>query len=243
MNVAELQFLNVLDDINGAMQKQAALARSAGPQGMQIDQQITAVKHLSLAQKELIGITQDLRKVEDAFSEAMKGDFSALESMTQSVGQIGEQFAQAIGGTKAAAAVKGAYDAALAIEYMAQFIASYGTDVDALLASVQYGLAAEEMFKVAGGGGGSKASRGGGAGGSQSTYGRSGGGGRGGSGGSGGEGVPGGGGAGTTFHMHIEGLISPDNLAQVMTQMTQLAKGGQATLGASYAMTNQGRLT
>jgi hypothetical protein len=141
--------------------------------------------------------------------------------------------------------VKGAYDAALAIEYVAQFIASYGTDVDALLASVQYGLAAEEMFKVAGGGGGgSKASRGGAAGGSQSSYGRGGGGGgkgsSGSSGGGGGAVTPG---SGTTVHMHIQGLISPDNLAQVMTQMTQLAKGGQATLIATGAMTNQGRMT
>jgi hypothetical protein len=156
--------------------------------------------------------------------------------MTLAAGGIGEQFAQVIGGTKATAGVKGAFDAALSIEYLAQFIASWGSDTAAGLASVQYGLAAAEMFKVAGGGGG--ASRGGGAsGGTSSSYGR--GGGRGASGsGNGNSGGGGGGGAagpGTTIHLNFPGgtLISPDTLPQVMAQMTQLAKGGQAYLVSS----------
>ena len=49
--------------------------------------------------------------------------------------------------------------------------------------------------------------------------------------------------AGTTIHMHIQGIISPDNLGQVMAQMSSLAKGGQAYLTASNSLTNAEKLT
>jgi hypothetical protein len=230
----------IIDEIfqTEVMQQQAALSRTAAP-SVFIDNEVTSVKHLSAARKELIGITQDLRQVEDAFKNALKGEMSGLESLTQSAVGIGEQFAQMIGGTKAAAEVKGAFDAALSIEYMAQFIGSWGTDMAALGASIQYGLAATEMFRVAGGGS-RGASGGGGGGGTQSSYGRGGSASRVGSGA--GAATPGGG-AGVTIHNHIAGVISSDNLAQVMAQMSQLAKGGQATLTSTNALTDAEKLT
>ncbi len=95
--------------------------------------------------------------------------------------------------------------------------------------------------KAAGSGSGSHG--GGGGGGTQSSYGR-GGGGRGGSGsGSSSGGGAAGAGGGTTIHMHIQGIISPDNLGQVMAQMSSLAKGGQAYLTASNSLTNAEKLT
>jgi hypothetical protein len=42
----------------------------------------------------------------------------------------------------------------MSIEERAKFIVSWGMDTAALAASVEYDLAAAEMFKVAGGGGG-----------------------------------------------------------------------------------------
>lgn len=130
-----------------------------------IEKEATATKHLSAARRELIGITQTLHQLEGNFSDAMHGEMTALEKMTDTAGDIGAQFAGLIGGTRASAAVKGAFDAALSIEYLAQFIASWGTDTAAGLASVQYGLAAAEMFKVAGTGGHHVSSAGGGYGG------------------------------------------------------------------------------
>lgn len=138
----------------------------------------------------MITITEELRAVEAAFTQALRGELGPLESLTQSAAGITEQFASTILGTKAVAEIKGAFDAALSVEYMAQFIGSMGTDIAALGASLQYCLAAADMFKVAGGGGGGRSSGGAysGSGGSQSSYGRGGGsgtsaGGRGGGGG------------------------------------------------------------
>jgi hypothetical protein len=242
INRESLQYLSILDDISGVQQRQTQVFRNAGID--QINSEARATEHLSLARKMQVGITQDLHQVEDAFTQALHGEMGALEDLTQQAGDIAGEFAQMIGGTKLAAEVKGAFDAAMAIEKMAEFIASGGTDAKALLASVQYGLASAEMFKVAGGGGGARAGGGGGGGGgTQSSYGRSGGSGGGSGSGSGGSGAatPGGGG-GTTIHMHIEGLISPDNLGQVMAQMSSLAKGGQAYLTASNALYNGEKL-
>jgi hypothetical protein len=45
-----------------------------------------------------------------------------------------------------------------------------------------------------------------------------------------------GGGRGTTIHVHVEGLISPDNLGKVMTQISQRVKKGQGHILASNAL-------
>lgn len=45
-----------------------------------------------------------------------------------------------------------------------------------------------------------------------------------------------GGGRGTTIHVHVEGLISPDNLGKVMNQINQRVKKGQGHLLASNAL-------
>jgi hypothetical protein len=119
-----------------------------------ITEATTKTEHLSAARKELIGVTQSLQHVEDAFKHALDEENNALVGMTSSLGDIGGQLAMLIGGKKAEAEVRGAFDAAMAIEEMAIFIASWGTDTAALMASIQYGLASAEMFKVAGRSGG-----------------------------------------------------------------------------------------
>ena len=78
--------------------------------------------------------------------------------------QTAEAVASVTGSTRAVAYVRGSYDAAKAIECMAAFIESYGTDVPQLLASVQWAAAADQQFSVAGQGSRHSASAGGGGG-------------------------------------------------------------------------------
>jgi hypothetical protein len=139
----------IIDEIRETetLQQNAMMARTAAPQ---IEVQATATRHLSAARKELLGITQDLHHVEDMFHQASKGEVDALIDATQRVGDLGGEFAGLIGGTKAAAEVRGGMDVALSIENGAKFVESWGTDVAALEASAQYAMAAGEMFKVAG---------------------------------------------------------------------------------------------
>jgi hypothetical protein len=147
LNQVDIQFLNILDEITGVEQRQMQVARSAAPA---IAEATTQTKHLSDARKELIGITQSLRQVESMFTDALHGETDALSSATEQMGEIGDEIGALVGNTKVAAEIKGGFDTALAVEYMAKFVGSYGTDGAALAASVKYGLAAAEMFKVAG---------------------------------------------------------------------------------------------
>lgn len=230
-----IAFLGILRQIDGEQQAAAQLHRSGIIAELQTEGNQT--KHLSAARKELIGITQTLKNTEMEFQQALHNEMSALEDTTQNVEGIAEQFAAIIGGTKAAAEVKGAFDAALSIEYFAQFIASYGTDTDALMASVQYGLAAAEMFKVSGGGGGGGSSAGGGGGGAGAGSSRSSGGGSNGNGNAGNG--PGGGwnvmgpGAQTaspTINLHLNGQQFASVVVPVITQGVQ---NGSVRLTAS----------
>ena len=70
----------------------------------------------------------------------------ALIAGTAQLEEIGSEIGELIGNTKIAAEIKGAFDAALSIEYLAKFIGSGATDGSALLASIKYGLASAEMF-------------------------------------------------------------------------------------------------
>ncbi len=162
LNQLDLQFLNILDQITGVEQRQAQIARTAAPA---IGDVTAQTKHLSIARKELIGVTQDLHQLEDLFTDALHGEMDGLIDATQQMGEIGDEIGELIGNTKIAAEIKGGFDAALSIEYLAKFIASYGTDASAGLASLKYGLAAAEMFKVAGKSGHSAGAGGGGMGG------------------------------------------------------------------------------
>jgi hypothetical protein len=123
-----------------------------------VKEQTEHVKHLSAAHKELIGMKQTLRHVSEMLRKALEDEGQAMLAATSRMGGIGEQIAQLVGGKRAEADVRGGFDAAMSIEEMAVFLASWGTDTAALAASVEYGLAAAEMFKVAGRGGGSRAS-------------------------------------------------------------------------------------
>jgi hypothetical protein len=43
-------------------------------------------------------------------------------------------------------------------------------------------------------------------------------------------------GGGTTHHWHIDGMISPDNMAKVMKTMSKMVSRGQANLTASNSL-------
>jgi hypothetical protein len=92
----------------------------------------------------MVDLAEQRKKAEKAERDAQR------ESLEAQAGAIVDQIANLTGNVKAAAAIRGAYDAALAIEWWARFIASSGTDGHAALAATQYTLAAVEMFKLAG---------------------------------------------------------------------------------------------
>jgi hypothetical protein len=58
-------------------------------------------KHLSEARKELIGVTQELHQVEQAFKDAQKGEMDAMTTMTENAQIIGNEIAGMIHNTKA----------------------------------------------------------------------------------------------------------------------------------------------
>ena len=216
-----------------------------------IEAQAVGIKHLSAAHLELNQIMGVGKGIMKDFGEATAQ--STLATIVQGLA-AGESFSKvakaAIGSIAEQAGIQAVWEAAqgLAMEALYFFMPDprYQASADAHFAAAAIyggigGAAAGISAGIHGGGGGSA----GGGGGSASSYGRSGGGGgsRGGSGS--GAAVPGGGGGGTTIHMYFPGgtLISPDTLPQVMAQMSQLAKGGQATLTASNALTNAEKLT
>jgi len=92
----------------------------------------------------MVDLAEKRKKAEKAESDAKR------ESQEAEGGEIVDEIATLVGNTKTAAEIRGAYDAALAIEWWAKFIASYGTDAHAGLTAVKYSLAAAEMFEVAG---------------------------------------------------------------------------------------------
>lgn len=169
-----------------------------------------------------------IRDITGANEEANKGWAQSTAYMVQNAASI----LNTLGAKREYAAVMAIYEAAEGFAALGNF--DFWSAAQDFVSSAMYA-------KVAGTSSHSH-NAGGGGGGTQSSYGR-GGGGSGGSGG-GGAALPGGGGGnGITVHNHIEGVISADNLAQVMAQMSSLAKGGQATLVATSAYTTQGRLT
>jgi hypothetical protein len=205
----------------------------------------TATKHLSAARKELIGISQEATQVEDALKEATQGQTDAIIAGTNALSGIVDNITQLMGNTKASAEIRGAYDAALAIEWWARFIASYGTDAQAALTATEYSLAAAEMFKVAGsvhssphlgGGGGSAAGREGGQTGPQAP-------------GAMGTEVPitpgftsvGGGGAGASLTVHVYGPSQEAlHIASVLNNYTT-RQGGSLVASRSIAPPKAGR--
>lgn len=125
----------------------------------ELKQLIQTIQQLSGAEKQEIGIGQQ-------WVQSLKDEKEAIQQNTVATVQgIAEGVAAQIGGRKAVAAVDGAVDAAKAIEFLAQFIGSWGTDTAAGLAAAKYALAAEEEFRIAGSGSTARASSGGGSGG------------------------------------------------------------------------------
>jgi hypothetical protein len=236
LNKLELDEVNLLIELNGQFSRLETVGRQS-QLGPQIEVEATATKHLSDARKTLIAITQDATRISGSWSEALEREKEAIaDNMSAELESIATTAAGIIGGRKAVAAVEGAYDAAKAIEFAAQFIGSWGTDVAAGLAAVKYGLAAEQMFAVAGSSGGSHGDYGGGSGGGGGNNSRYGGGsGSGaatpGGGSGGGAGMPG---SGNEIHLHLEGPgWTQDSVVQLMAQMSTLAKNGQGVLTSS----------
>jgi hypothetical protein len=198
----------------------------------------TATNHLSEARKELIGITQELHQVEQAFQEAEKGELDALMSLTDAAQEIGGEVAGLIGNRKLEAEVNAVFDGAKSVEYMAKFIASDFTDGTALMASVKYGLASAEYAKIAGTRASSGSSSGGG-----SSYGAGGGisGSGAGPGGGGGGGSAGPGGRGPTIIWNQYGptVGSMNEFGKAIANtLNQLGRTGQIYLTAQNASTN-----
>lgn len=122
----------------------------------ELKQLIGTIQQLSGAERENLSISAQ-------WVNALKDEKQAIEQNTvASVQGVAQGVAALIGGRRAQAAVEGAFDTAKAIEFWAQFIGSWGTDVDAALAATQYTVAAVEMFKIAGSGSTSSAAGGGG---------------------------------------------------------------------------------
>jgi hypothetical protein len=223
LNKAQFESIAIMESIFGTERSYAGELAILAPR---VEAITTSTKHLTTARKELIGITQQLHQIEQAFVQAEKGEMDAMIAMTQQAADIGGEIASLVGSTKVAAEIRGAIDAAFAVEYMAKYIASYGTDGSALMASIQYGLASAEMFKVAGRGGGVRPSGGGGGGGgggSQAVE----------RGGGGGGGLNGGNYSQTTIH--IQGVISADTLQQFVAQLGVAQSNGLVKLQAHSA--------
>jgi len=213
-----------------------------------------ATRKLSEARKWEAGFTQDLQQVEEAFKKALQGDRSAMDSMAEGAEGAAEAIASMTRSTKAVAYVRGTYDAAKAIECMAAYIESYGTDIPQLLASIQWAAAADQQFSVAGhgsrhgGAGGGGAGYGGAASSRANTYG-----GRGAYGGSerqsssGGGGGSSGAGPGATVHINNYGPVVSDanSTQQLFDQWSQQVQNGSlwntASVAAIQGPTSTGR--
>jgi len=123
---------------------------------------IDDTRNLARARKELLEATYQAvtgekmyLSVSEEWMQALDKEKEAIQqNMVAAVQGVAATAAAMIGGKRAQASVEGAFDAAKAIEFGAQFIGSWGTDTAAGFAAVQYGLAAAQMFEVAGSGGG-----------------------------------------------------------------------------------------
>ena len=232
---ADLVFMVNLERIGIAERNQAQDFERLVPRVMDL---ANATKHLSAMQSEYQFVKQDAIRVEESFTQAIKAEVVAVqEDMLGSIANLTEGLAGLIGGQKAAAYFKAGYEIAEGIACLAS--GTWPPNPAAIIASGLHFEAAAEYAMLGGGGGGRRG--GGGGGGTQSSYGRGGGGGGAStpSGGAGGAATPG---SGTTIHMHIAGVISSDNLTQVMAQMSSLTRSGQATLDASNALYNGQKL-
>jgi len=235
---AELQFTLDLERFGIVEQKDLTFLKEYTPN---VYSAAAATQHLSESRKAMAGVTQDLQQVEDAFRKALQGDRQAMDSMMEGVEQGAEAIAAMTGSTRAVAYVRGGYDAAKAIECMAAYIESYGTDVPQLIASLQWGAAADQQFQVAGHGsrhGGGGAGGGGGYGGAASARANSYGG-RGSYGGSSDRQSGGGSGSGpgAAVHLNFYGPVATDSNStqQLFDQWSQAVQDGTLALTASNA--------
>jgi hypothetical protein len=207
-----------------------------------VRQTVPAYERLSVGARLLATAHKDLTEVHKAFTQALHGEFDALTSMTEKAGSLAGDVAGRIGGKKLEAEVRGGFDVAMSIEEMAQFIASWGADTAAFAASIKYGAAAEEMFKVAGRGGGRGAGGGGGYGGAASPRMASYGGGPEGRGAEaggrgGGAASPGAASPGAAVHIEYYGPVVTDqnSTQQLFDQWSQAVRDGTLDLTSSRA--------
>jgi hypothetical protein len=227
---AELQFAMDLERFGVVEQKDYNWLKQYTPAAQAAEAE---TRKLAEARKFLAGATQDAEQVEDAFRKALQGDRQAMDGMLESAEQAGEAVASMTKSTKLVAYVRGGYDTAKAIECMAAFIESYGTDVAQFAASLEWAAAADQQFSVAGqgsrhGGGGAGGGGGGAASARANSYG-----GRGAYGGSsdrqgGGGGGGSGAGPGATVHINNYGPVVSDanSTQQLFDQWNQQVQNG-----------------
>ena len=200
----------------------------------------TTTRHLSAAYSEYLLVKQGATNVSRSFTEAIRAEVQATnDDMLGGVQSLTEGLVGLIGGQKAAAVFKAGYEVAEGIAALAS--GTWPPNPAAIIAAGLHFEAAAQYAKMGGGGDSGRRGGGGGGGGGggiSSQYGHDNGGGAG-SRGSRGATTPG---SGTTIHMHIAGVISSDNLGQVMAQMSALTRSGQATLDSTNALYNGPKL-
>jgi hypothetical protein len=133
--------------------------------------QIAKANGVDLANQKLVVGLKQLKDIQDAFSKSAEDGAQAVIDQTQALGGLAGEVAEDVAGRKIAAEVHGGFDAAMASEEMAKFIASGFTDGTALAASLKYTTSAIAMFSVAGKGSAGTEAGGGGGGGSASRVG------------------------------------------------------------------------
>ncbi len=117
-NQVDIQTLNIIDDINNVMAKQAALARTALPTFVE---GATVTQHMSAAMKEYHMLTQDATAFSEQFTGAIKDQIAATQAdLAGSVEGLSKGLAGLIGGRKAQAAVEAIWETAKGIACIAE---------------------------------------------------------------------------------------------------------------------------
>lgn len=233
INKLDLDYLFTLGSLTNVQQRQAAIVHSAAP-AVQLQQEFTAVKHLSGAYSEYLLVKQDAINVGRAFMAAMKDEVNAVnDDMLGSIKNLAEGAVALTGSQKAAAAFKIGYEIAEGIACLAS--GTWPPNPAAIVAAGLHFEAAAQYAVSAGRGGASRHSVGASAGAGGGSY-------SGGSGGSGGSGwpnqtlAPGAGGSGGRFGPG-SGLVmvfgGPDVhawMAKTVTDATNMGHTVQATV-------------
>jgi hypothetical protein len=185
-----------------------------------------------------MGVRVQSLPIRQQFIESIHQEIDAVrENMAASSEEAAKGFAGLIGGRRAQAAVEAVWETGRGIACLAEGVMA--ADPAAIVAAALHFEAAAQYALVAGSGSGghSASSPGSSAGGGSGSGSRSGSGSGShsgsGSGSGGGASMPG---AGTTIHMHIQGMVSADTMQQFFAQANDLVKGGQLVVNSTTAL-------